>query len=307
MPTKYENELGLLDRTYAEALELQIERLEEFVDRCYGLPLIAIGSGGSLTAAYMAATLHQAAGGFAKAMTPLEYLGSAKHIGQANILLLSAGGKNKDILSTFRYSNLSEPSQLMTLCARKGSPLAEMAHEFRYTRLLDFNLACGKDGFLATNSLIAFIVLLLRAYVHKQSINPFVFPTHLPSLKETASEIAPFIAQAISCDTWVFLHGVFGKPPAMDAESKLVEAALKNVQVADYRNFAHGRHHWLAKRGQDTSIISLITPSDEVIARKTLKLLPDTLAQGRIIATSPGPMGALELMVKVFQLVWCIL
>ena len=48
---------------------------------------------------------------------------------------------------------------------------------------------------------------------------------------------------------------------ASDLESKFTEAAIGNVQTADYRHFAHGRHHWLAKRGNETGVLALITPS----------------------------------------------
>ena len=53
---------------------------------------------------------------------------------------------------------------------------------------------------------------------------------------------------------------------AIDLESKLTEAALMPVQVADFRNFAHGRHHWLAKRGGETAVLALVCESDAEVA-----------------------------------------
>jgi hypothetical protein len=43
--------------------------------------------------------------------------------------------------------------------------------------------------------------------------------------------------------TTVVLHGPATRVGAIDLESKFTEAALGNLQVADWRNFAHGRHH----------------------------------------------------------------
>ena len=42
-------------------------------------------------------------------------------------------------------------------------------------------------------------------------------------------------------------------------ETNIWEAALGNVQTTDLRNFAHGRHHWLAKRAGFTSILAVTT------------------------------------------------
>jgi len=60
--------------------------------------LIAIGSGGSLSACSYAVLLHQQFGGIAKALTPLELNYSKSVIKDINLLFISASGKNTDIL-----------------------------------------------------------------------------------------------------------------------------------------------------------------------------------------------------------------
>ena len=64
------------------------------------------------------------------------------------------------------------------------------------------------------------------------------------------------------------------------------EAALGHVQLADYRQFAHGRHHWLAKRGDSSAVIALGTEADATIMDKTLRLLPGHSGRGQ--SRSPG-------------------
>src|SRR5260370_29648479 len=44
---------------------------------------------------------------------------------------------------------------------------------------------------------------------------------------------------------FIVLHSPSLDAAAWDLESKFSEAALGSIQVADYRNFAHGRHHWI--------------------------------------------------------------
>src|SRR5207244_3270959 len=74
--------------------------------------------------------------------------------------------------------------------------------------------------------------------------------------------------------TVIVLYGPETYPAAVDLESKFTEAALGSTQLADYRNFAHGRHHWLAKRGTDTGVLAIVTDGDRELAESTLTLLP---------------------------------
>ena len=83
-------------------------------------------------------------------------------------------------------------------------------------------------------------------------------------------------------ETILVLYGGATQPAAMDIESKFSEAALGNVQVSDFRNFAHGRHHWLAARGAKSAVLALYSPDEERIATKTLQLLPPQVAVSRI-------------------------
>jgi hypothetical protein len=69
---------------------------------------------------------------------------------------------------------------------------------------------------------------------------------------------------------------------AVDLESKFTEAALGNLQAADYRNFAHGRHHWLAKRGHESAVLALISEADRELAERTLNLIPREVPQARM-------------------------
>src|SRR3990172_3025890 len=108
MGMRYEIELQNLNQTYQWALKVPIESLCSFINYSHNLPLVAVGSGGSLTAAYMAALLHQETGMISKAVTPLDFIYSIKSIQNMSVLILSAGGHNSDILSAFRFAATHE-------------------------------------------------------------------------------------------------------------------------------------------------------------------------------------------------------
>jgi HAD superfamily hydrolase (TIGR01484 family) len=52
--------------------------------------------------------------------------------------------------------------------------------------------------------------------------------------------------------------------------------------LADYRNFAHGRHHWLAKRASESAVLALVGEEDVLLADRTLALLPKTIPTARL-------------------------
>jgi hypothetical protein len=91
--------------------------------------------------------------------------------------------------------------------------------------------------------------------------------------------------------TLIVLHGTVTKPAAMDVESRFTEAARASIQLADYRNFAHGRHHWIAQHAASTAVLAFAEDGDE-IARKSLALLPSVIPRWHA-SVPPGVQGAL--------------
>lgn len=283
--------------TWAE--NTPIPNLEEAVSASEGNSLLSVGSGGSLTCATMASMLHQSQGPVSKASPPLEFMNSRKSVSESSVLLLSASGSNADILSAFKFAATVEPPTLTTLSTRTDTELNELQTRYQFARTLEYDLPTGRDGFLATNTLLATCVLLTRAYLT-------AFETEWESL-----EIADRTLDRSRVDTenipqkesWTVLYGGWGRVPAIDFESKFTEAALGHVQLSDYRNFGHGRHHWLAKRGEETCVLALITPEEKEIAKKTISRLPDPITVLCLETELVGPSAALDLLRKIFRLV----
>jgi len=301
MGKPYASEMRKLKEIYRWASETPIESLKSFVESSHNLPLLAVGSGGSLTAAHLAALLHGQMGVVSKSITPLELITNRTSLRKASILFITAGGRNSDIITSFKHAAISEPRQLMAICTRSKSPLSNLSKEFRYANFLDFDIPSSKDGFLATNSLVAITTILCRAYQDVSSI-PFTLPSNLIP-EEGFYNCFNDLHSLLERKTWVVLYGGWGYPAAMDLESKFTEAALGQIQLADYRNFAHGRHYWLAKHGEQTGVIGLITPEEEEIATKTLELLPDDIPIIQISTQYSGSVGAIELLTKILYLV----
>ena len=288
MGKRYVAEINAIADTIAWASSLPIGDIQEFVNKAHGKPLVAVGSGGSVAAAHFAALLHRrVARTMSRHATPLEIIldESAMHI--QKVLFLSASGKNKDVLAAAMAAISDEVPGLGVICTRRGSPLASAVRAYSHGYVIDAPIPSGKDGYLATNSLLATLIIIARAYgCFDNSISP------IPSI------VDGFWAKR---DSVLVLHGGWSSPIATDLESRLHESALLNVQISDYRNFGHGRHLWLAQRYSSTFVLALVTPETEVLSVKTLKLLPKNVPLLKLSTKHEGPSGTIDLLVKVLH------
>ncbi|CAN5595346.1 hypothetical protein BH10BAC4_BH10BAC4_02380 [soil metagenome] len=292
MGKPFESELTKVRDTLAWAEGINIDEIKKsFVTN--SCPFFIVGSGGSFSACVYAEQLLQKNGLFAKAITPLDLIYNSALIRKSNVLLLSAGGRNKDILFAFKMSIEHEAKQVVTICLTLDAPLTILAKGKDNCKAIEFANPAGKDGFLATNSLVAYFVLLNRLLNNKES--------HIKKVKSL--KLDGFISTLPTNPTYLILYGGYGRAVAVDLESKFSEAALGNITIADYRNFGHGRHHWLAKRGKTSVLIAITTPSENEIAEKTLSLIPDKIPRLTLKTDHTSSEASIDLLIQSFDLV----
>jgi fructoselysine-6-P-deglycase FrlB-like protein len=156
MAKPYASELSRLEETFQWATTTNIEQLKRAVKTAALSSLVAVGSGGSLTAAHALASLHQSyTGKVGLVQTPLEAVESRLEAFVSH-WLLSAGGSNVDINAAALALIERECRQVAVMCGRAGSPITEICDRHPFADLLLFPPPAGKDGILATNSLLAF-------------------------------------------------------------------------------------------------------------------------------------------------------
>lgn len=292
MGKAFATELVALTDTLSWALSCDVTMLEQFVADVADRPLVAIGSGGSSTACHLAALLHRARHQRpALHTTPLDVLSVPAGLHRAGVFLASASGKNKDVLAALEACIAEEAPAVAAVTLRAQSPLREAAASYGRSRVFAADVPTGKDGYLATNSLVATCVLIARAYG---------FEVALPKTRSKAVVDAGVFADRHMVQV---LHGGWGASVATDLESKLNESALAAAQFADYRNFGHGRHLWLSKRAAETVVVALVTPGTAAIAESTLKLIPKSIPVVRLETTLDGPAGTIDLLLQAFHLV----
>lgn len=286
MGKPYLSELSKLAETYEWAISQDITALVNAVNVTNSLPLLAVGSGGSLSAAEVMVSCHEKVAHYlARAVTPLELLSAFPDNRDTSVWFFSAGGGNVDIRRAYKHALLKEPRQVAALVGKLNSKLSNISGDHHYTDLIEVELPAGHDGFLATNSLLAFTVLICRAYNKLSNCSETIYNS-LNDLMAAALPAGCNLSQLsnMSENLWkkTAIHVLYSnqlKAVAVDIESKFIEAGLYSVHLADFRNFAHGRHHWLAKHGESSAVLALSVPSDAELAQKTLSLLPAQIPQ----------------------------
>ncbi len=308
MGRPYANEMSELADTFSWAAKTDIEPLRRVI-RTVGLsPLRAIGSGGSLTVGYALAGFHRRfAGRLGAVATPLEAINEPSDA-SVTTWLISTSGSNLDIIAAAKACAAREPRQLVVLCGRERSPLAKFCRSHPFIDLLLYPPLAGKDGFLATNSLLGFTTLLARAYALEFAQEPdwvaaveAVRPL-LSAGSETLATWEKSTSPLWERATTVVLHGPSTRIGAVDLESKFTEAALGNLQFADVRNFAHGRHHWLAKRGAESAVLAFVTDENRALADRTLALIPADIPRARLELAGSSLATALGALVAALRL-----
>ena len=308
MGKPFETEIQALPSTYAWAMSERIDRLCRAIERLQAHPMLAVGSGGSFSVCHFATHLHGVlAGQPAIPMTPLQAVDHRTPIANMGVLIPTAGGNNPDVIAAVRLLAEQEPQSLLILCGNAESKVASQAARYKMVDFIGYDLPTGKDGFLATNSLLAFCVLLSRAYLKvsgQSDALPKEYRSLLSNRRLDFNEVTDKrrYAKLLSRRTLLVIHGPATMAAAVDIESKFTEAALGHVQICDFRQFAHGRHHWLAKRDEDSAILSLETPDDNTIADQTLELLPKSVPTTRLKIAHDGWLADLAGICEGFYL-----
>jgi fructoselysine-6-P-deglycase FrlB-like protein len=300
----FADELSQLPETYRWALKADVERLASAAAAAARFPLIAVGSGGSFTVAEFAASLHrELAGTPASAQTPLQTVASNVNLRTTALFMPTAGGSNPDVLGAFRRLGRREPGTFWVLCLTRGSALAKLAAKMPAVQFVEMDVPFGRDGFLATNSLLASVVLLARAYAAACDAT-LRFPVSIDELLSPADGTTKgrSLSDLWRKDTLVVLHDGATRTAALDLESKFTEAALGNVRAADYRQFAHGRHHWLAKRADTTAVLAFSTSVSDALASKTIALLPRSVPVLRLRLPFQGALSEVAALVHVLHI-----
>jgi len=307
--TFYEAELEKLGASYGQALSADIERIKSAIAGASEASIISVGSGGSFTAASMLCNLHETyTGRVSRPSTPLEIICNPTLASASPVFLISAEGKNPDILEALQRARMQSARPIHVITNRSDSPLVECAKILGNINTHIFQLD-DKDGYLATNSLLLNCTLIARAYGELDK-DRHALPSSLASLRLDGFSISDWLAQSkafvsesVKRGGMIVTFSPLLRPVAADLESKLSESALLYCQLADLRSFAHGRHLWLAHRPQDCAILAMIEPSLKELWSVMQRLIPSEIPTVTMPFSGAKPQDLLAGIVAQMHLV----
>ncbi|SJZ44379.1 HAD-superfamily hydrolase, subfamily IIB [Trichlorobacter thiogenes] len=273
------------------------------------MSIIGVGSGGSFTVASLLCNLHEAyTGRVSRPSTPLEIICNPTLSSASPVFLISAEGKNPDIIEALLRARSHSARSVHVLTNRQDSPLTQSIAKLTDINTHVFNLT-QKDGYLATNSLLMDAVLVARAYGELDGQKD-QFPLNVCDLTLNGQPIQDwldttdeFVKEVVSRGNVIVTYSPLLTSIAADLESKLAEAALLHCQLADIRSFAHGRHLWLAERSSDCAILALVEPSLEGLWSHMRTMLPSTIPTLTMSTGSGAPWDLIAGLVAQMYLV----
>lgn len=301
---RYQRELAALPDTYSVANAWDVEPVSHLVTTLAPQGLRVVGSGGSYSLAAFCARLHtHSTQHAATPVTPLDVVQNP-YIHETGLLCLTASGSNKDIRAAFEAAALAETKPTAAICLAKNSAIKALSRQYTYTDVIEAPLDIEPDGFLAVNSLLAVCVLLTRAY-RAIALKPKSIPNSFEDLMAHADASPDFedqLARVLGRQTISILYSPTVAAAATDLESRFVEGALGNLHSADWRNFGHGRHHWFAKRAQETGVIALVGASDTALARRTLETIPAEIPRVAVTFSGESDIQAIAALVMALRI-----
>lgn len=297
---------GLTETLQAAAAGTDVVRLGAAIRQGLNRAVYAVGSGGSAIAAEFLSSCRRTLGSAATLVqTPLQFALDDADLQDADVWLFSAGGSNPDILGAFDAALARNAKSIHLLTVSSSSPLS-IRLAGRPGASVHLTPTAGvRDGFLATHSLIAAVTALLLG---ADNCGPD------PRRADLLAEFAAAAAARLSADARRTVGDVLGslrrndtlfvlQDPRLDPSALLVEtcaweAGLCAVQRTDFRNFAHGRHVWLAHRGPESFILALTGTETRSVWADIEHALPTAV---RRTAYEAGSCGRVETAVSLID------
>lgn len=244
---------------------------------------IAVGSGGSAVAAeYLARCRSTLSCAPTIVKTPMDLVVDDSDLRGCDVWLFSAGADNPDVAAAFDTALASDASSIRLVTVRADGATTARARASGRCAVDLLPVADPKDGFLATHSMIATVAALLAAcedqaarHIQTTVLGEFAKDAEAALGAEARLAIEQTLEGFERTDTLLVLHDPQLRAVGVLIETSMWETAICPVQRSDFRNFAHGRHVWLAQRPEHTRLLALTGLDGIPIWTAIDRLLPE--------------------------------
>lgn len=270
-------------------------------------PAICVGSGGSLASVHYFSHCRETLGaGPTVCQTPLEFVVGNFDLGDIPVWFFTSRGENPDIRAAIDAADQRGAREIHVVTSNPDLFLSRSGQGSIATHVLP--VADPKDGFLSTHSLVAAVYGLLLASqstgILEQDGLLDLFSIEMGRRLSTSyrSEVQDRVARTGAVETLIVLADPRLSAAGVVLETSLWETAILPVQRTDFRNFAHGRHTWLAHRVEQTLVLALTGHLTTSVWEDLRAALPQDLKAVQLDFGNAGRLGAALAIIEA--LVW---
>lgn len=216
-------------------------------------------------------------------------------------ILSQAEGHNNDIAFAARRALSVNPEGSACLCLHGGErnklkPLFAKAGASQRDFCFDSHV---HDGFVSCETPLMYFAILTRVFGPASDIDAIAEPQDSGFRVESASGGALGLDSLAGVDHFTILNAGWGTPVAELLEGKLVESGWASGQVADYRNYCHGRFIFTSNHLGDSAVAMLVSPREKALSARIRSFLPKDTKVVVIETGLEGPAAGLDLAVRM--------
>lgn len=212
-----------------------------------------------------------------------------------------AEGHNNDIAFAARRALSVNPEDSACLCLHGGErnklkPLFAKAGASQRDFCFDSHV---HDGFVSCETPLMYSAILTRVFGPASDIDTIAESQDSGFRVESASGGALGLDSLAGVDHFTILNAGWGTPVAELLEGKLVESGWASGQVADYRNYCHGRFIFTSNHLGDSAVVMLVSPREKALSARIRSFLPKDTKVVVIETGLEGPAAGLDLAVRM--------
>ena len=284
-------------------------------------PYITCGMGGAYSSCVYSVLLYGAHCGLGRALTcfAVNSLSDATLMG-SKVLINSAGGRNDDVVQVAdRLQKLHHPAAAnFTMFDNVDNRLKTKISSLNPNNSINLD---GHEVFNEGETFVNITPAITSYSLYYKAFTGMTDFTNLdirPRYTYTANDNKGAVPSLGDINHFVVLYGGYGEPVAYDFESMIVESGFASVQLADYRNFTHGRFSFVGNRmadeKPDTAVVMLVTPREKGIAERYRKqakngkykssdqVFPDNTPIITLETEHDSPLAAIDLLIQQTRL-----
>ena len=303
-----------------------VSKLRSFLLNNTQIPYITCGMGGAFSTCVYSSLLYGTYNGLGRAVTCYNLNSiSDETLLNCKVLINSAGGRNDDVVQVAdRLLRLHHPKAAnFTMFDNPNNKVKEKIAKLNPEHSINLqgdNLIKGKGAFVNINEAISAFSLYYKAFTGKTDFLNLDFNKTYTYCSNAGKTKVPSLGQI---KHFVVLYGSYGEPVAYDFESKMVESGFASVQLADYRNFTHGRFSFVGnnvctpktvRKNGDMAVLMLVSPREKETVKdyreianegkfkNSNQVLPDWTPIITIETEHDSPLASIDLLYQLTKL-----